>query len=58
MGGGSRHENGSNKSWDTYFGIGPTVGASFLLTNWQHLAVSLSPQLEGSAGCRDRDARR
>jgi hypothetical protein len=34
------------QSWDTYFGFGPTIGANFLLTNWRHLAVSLSPQLD------------
>ena len=32
LGGGSRTEAGMTKTWDTYFGIGPTVGASFLLT--------------------------
>jgi hypothetical protein len=46
LGGGSRTEAGMTKTWDTYFGIGPTVGASFLLTSWKHLAVSLSPQLD------------
>jgi hypothetical protein len=45
-GGGSRSENMVIKSWDTYFGIGPIVSASFLLSNWKHLAVSLSPQLD------------
>jgi hypothetical protein len=46
LGGGSRNDGGTIKSWDTYVGIGPTIGASFLLTNWKHLAVSLSPQLD------------
>jgi hypothetical protein len=46
LGGGSRYDMGSTKTWDTYFGIGPTVGASFLLTSWKHLAVSASPQLD------------
>jgi hypothetical protein len=46
FGGGSRADSGAIKSWDTYFGIGPTVAASFLLTNWRHLAVSASPQLD------------
>jgi hypothetical protein len=47
-GGGSRYnsERMVVQSWDTYFGIGPTVGASFLLTDWKHLAVSFSPQLD------------
>jgi hypothetical protein len=48
VGGGSRYstERMAVQSWDTYLGFGPTVGASFLLTNWRHLAVSLSPQLD------------
>jgi hypothetical protein len=46
LGGGSRNQAGMTRSWDTYFGFGPTVGASFLLTSWKHLAVSLSPQLD------------
>jgi hypothetical protein len=46
LGGGSRSELGVKKTWDTYLGIGPTVAASFLLTSWKHLAVSLSPQLD------------
>jgi hypothetical protein len=47
-GGGSRYEptRMAVQSWDTYFGVGPTVGANFLLANWKHLAVSLSPQLD------------
>jgi hypothetical protein len=36
----------SPKTWDTYFGVGPTVAASFLLANWQHVAISASPQLD------------
>jgi hypothetical protein len=46
FGGGSRSDMGTVKSWDTYLGVGPTVAASFLLTNWRHLAVSMSPQLD------------
>jgi hypothetical protein len=46
IGGGSRSQMGMTRSWDTYLGFGPTVGASFLLTSWKHLAVSLSPQLD------------
>jgi hypothetical protein len=46
VGGGSRSELGVKKTWDTYLGIGPTVAASFLLTSWKHLTVSLSPQLD------------
>jgi len=34
------------QTWDTYFGIGPSVGANFLVANWKHLAVSFSPQLD------------
>jgi hypothetical protein len=46
MGGGSSRMDGTTKSWDTYLGVGPTVGANFLLANWKHLAVSLAPQLD------------
>jgi hypothetical protein len=46
VGGGSRNDMGMTRKWDTYFGLGPTVGASFLLTSWKHLAVSLSPGLD------------
>ncbi len=47
MGGGaSRAAGGTVRSWDTYFGFGPTFGASFLLANWKHLAVSAGPQLD------------
>jgi hypothetical protein len=46
MGGGSRKVMPSNQSWDTYLGVGPTLGANFLLTSWRHLAVSLAPQLD------------
>ena len=47
-GGGSRYEptRMAVQTWDTYFGIGPTVGANFLVANWKHLAVSFSPQLD------------
>jgi hypothetical protein len=34
------------QTWDTYFGVGPTLGASFLLASWKHLAVSWGPQLD------------
>jgi hypothetical protein len=34
------------KTWDTYFGVGPTLGASFLLTTWKHLTVSYGPQAD------------
>lgn len=42
MGGGS---NADGASWDTHFGVGPTVGAYFLLSQWKHLAISATPQL-------------
>jgi hypothetical protein len=45
-GGGSSRMDGTTKSWDTYFGLGPTVSANFLLANWKHLAVSLAPGLD------------
>jgi hypothetical protein len=45
-GGGSSRQLGVSRSWDTYFGMGPTVGANFLLSSWKHLAVSLAPQLD------------
>jgi hypothetical protein len=47
-GGGSRSnpDKMAVQSWDSYFGVGPTVGASFLLTDWKHLAVSFSPQVD------------
>jgi hypothetical protein len=46
FGSGSRYDAGVTKSWDTYLGVGPTVGASFLLANWRHLAVSFSPAID------------
>ncbi len=48
VGGGSSRPapTDSAKTWDTYFGIGPTVAASFLLASWQHLAVSFTPGLD------------
>jgi hypothetical protein len=46
VGGGSRRAPDAVETLDTYFGVGPTVGASFLLANWKHLAVSMSPQLD------------
>jgi len=30
---------------DTYFGLGPVVGASVLLANWRHVAVMAGPEL-------------
>jgi hypothetical protein len=46
FGSGSRYDGGTTKSWDTYLGLGPTVGASFLLANWHHVAVSFSPGVD------------
>jgi hypothetical protein len=46
VGGGARRAPDQVETLDTYFGAGPSVGASFLLANWKHLAVSLSPQLD------------
>jgi hypothetical protein len=46
LGGGSSRRAGVNYSWDTFVGVGPTVGASFLLANWKHLAVSAGPQVD------------
>ena len=47
-GGGATREmvTADAQTWDTYFGIGPTLGASFLLASWKHLAVSWGPQLD------------
>jgi hypothetical protein len=42
----SRTAEGQRITWDTYLGVGPTLGANFLVTSWKHLAVSLSPQLD------------
>lgn len=30
---------------DTYFGVGPVIGASVLLANWRHVAVMAGPEL-------------
>ncbi len=46
IGGGSSSVGGKTLTWDTYMGVGPTVGMSFLVANWKHLAVSASPQLD------------
>jgi hypothetical protein len=46
VGGGSRRNNGDTETFDTYFGVGPTVGASFLLASFKHISVSLAPQLD------------
>jgi hypothetical protein len=35
----------AGQSLGTYFGIGPVVGLSLLLANWQHLSVAASPEL-------------
>jgi hypothetical protein len=45
-GGGSSRRNGNSESWDTYAGVGAVGGTSFLLARWQHVAVSVGPQLE------------
>jgi hypothetical protein len=45
-GGGSSRRGGVSYSWDTFFGVGPTAGASFLLANGKHLAVTVGPQLD------------
>jgi hypothetical protein len=45
-GGGSTKTLAQKYTWDTYFGIGPTVGATFLLANWKHMAIGVSPQLD------------
>jgi hypothetical protein len=34
------------KSWDTFLGLGPTLGANFVLSTWKHFTVSANPQLE------------
>lgn len=47
-GGGSTRQDGEARTWDTYFGVGPTFGANFLLANFQHLAVSFAPQLDSA----------
>jgi hypothetical protein len=46
VGGGSTRSGSGAETWDTYFGVGPTVGANFLMANFQHLAVSFAPQLD------------
>jgi hypothetical protein len=50
VGGGSRYAGTSidseTETLDTFFGVGPTFGASFLLANWKHLSVSLNPELD------------
>jgi len=33
-------------SWDTHFGVGPVIGAHFLLAQSKHLAISAVPQVE------------
>jgi hypothetical protein len=45
-GGANRLASGDTASWDTDLGIGPTVGASFLLANWKHMAVAARPELD------------
>jgi len=46
-GGGGRTRSAMESfTWDTHLGLGPTLGASFLLTSWKHLAVSFGPQLD------------
>ena len=46
VGGGSSRIMGDTRTWDTYLAVGTTLGSSHLLTNWKHLAISLSPQLD------------
>jgi hypothetical protein len=48
VGGGSTRPGptDSAKTWDTYFGIGPTVSASFLMADWRHLTVAFTPGLD------------
>ncbi len=46
MGGGSTTTTAAKGSWDTYLGVGPTGGATFLLRSWKHVAVGLSPQID------------
>lgn len=41
LGGGSD----AGRLLDSYFGLGPSVGASLLLGNWRHLAIAASPSL-------------
>lgn len=48
-GGGERRTvNGVKQSLtrDTYFGVGPSVGAVFMLREWRHLTVNLNPQVD------------
>jgi len=40
--GGGRNDT---RSLDTYLGIGPIVGMSLLLGNWNHLSIAASPEL-------------
>lgn len=44
--GSTRTSEGRVAQWDTYLGFGPTLGSSFLLTNWKHVAVSVGPQID------------
>jgi hypothetical protein len=48
VGGGSTRPTATDsaKTWDTYFGIGPTVSASFLMADWRHLTVAFTPGLD------------
>jgi hypothetical protein len=46
VGGGAGRRDGDVRRWDTFIGFGPTLGTSFLLANWRHLAVSAGPQLD------------
>ena len=41
LGGGSE----GGRLLDTYFGVGPVIGAAVLLTNWRHVAVMAGPEL-------------
>lgn len=44
--GATRTSDGGHRAWDASIGVGPSLGASFLLANWKHMAVSVGPQLD------------
>jgi hypothetical protein len=46
VGGGAGRRDGDVRRWDTFIGLGPTLGTNFLLASWRHLAVSAGPQLD------------
>lgn len=47
-GGGSRRNaaDTASESFDTYFGIGPTVSARWVLGNWKHFIISTGPDFD------------